>query len=164
VADIGCGPGQVTRFLHESGLDVVGMDLSPRMVEVARRGNPGLEFRAGSMLRVDEPAGSYAGIVAFYSIIHVPRASLPDAFAEFRRILIDDGLLLLSFHIGSETRHLDEWWERSVSLDFHFFEVPDVQAALADAGFVATAIVERQAIPDVEVETRRAYLFCMRVQ
>ncbi|HJY25727.1 MAG TPA: class I SAM-dependent methyltransferase, partial [Actinomycetes bacterium] len=43
VADIGCGPGQVTRFLHESGLDVVGMDLSPRMVEVARRDNPGLE-------------------------------------------------------------------------------------------------------------------------
>ncbi len=130
------------------------------MIEIARHDNPGLEFRTGDMLQLDDPPSAYSGIVAFYSIIHVPRPSLPAAFAEFRRVLTDAGVLLLSFHIGNETRHLDEWWSQQVSLDFHFFEVSDVTAALSDAGFVTAAVIEREPIADVEVETRRAYLLC----
>jgi SAM-dependent methyltransferase len=158
VADIGCGPGHATRYLHDRGIDVVGIDLSPGMVEVARRDHPGVEFRTGDMLGLEQRAGTYSGIVAFYSIIHVPRALLPTALAELRRVLIADGLLLLSFHIGTETRHLDEWWEQRVSLDFHFFEVSEMQAALRQAGFLPIATLEREPIPEIEAETRRAYV------
>jgi SAM-dependent methyltransferase len=164
VADIGCGPGHVTRYLHERGLDVVGIDLSPRMVDVARRDNPGVHFRTGDMLDLGDAPSTYAGIIAFYSLIHVPPASLPTALAEFRRVLTANGLLLLSFHIGTETRHLDEWWEQPVALDFHFFEVSEMRAALTDAGFLTFATLEREPIPEIEVETRRAYLLsrCVR--
>lgn len=115
VADLGCGPGQISRYLHERGLPVVGVDLSPEMVALARRLSPEMTFLQGSMLALDVEDGAWGGIVAFYSIIHVPPEELPRACAEFFRVLRPDGLALLSFHVGQERRHRDEWWEQPVS-------------------------------------------------
>ena len=77
VCDLGCGPGHVARYLHERGVPVIGIDLSPVMVEQARRLNPGIEFRQGNMLSLDVEDGAWGGIVAFYSIIHLPRQRSP---------------------------------------------------------------------------------------
>src|SRR5438132_94803 len=74
VCDLGCGPGHVARYLHERGVWVIGIDLSPMMVQHAQQLNPGIEFRQGEMLSLDTENGAWGGIVAFYSIIHVPRA------------------------------------------------------------------------------------------
>src|SRR5262249_45822260 len=49
VADIGCGPGHVGRYLHDRGIDVVGIDLSPRMIQCARRLTPAMEFQQADM-------------------------------------------------------------------------------------------------------------------
>ena len=62
VCDMGCGPGHVARYLHERGVDVLGMDLSPGMVAEARRLNPGIAFHEGSMLALDEADNAWAGI------------------------------------------------------------------------------------------------------
>ena len=80
--DMGCGPGHVARYLSEQGLEMVGVDLSPAMVERARRLTPQVEFRQGDMLALDVPDESWAGIAAFYSIIHIPRSDLPQALGE----------------------------------------------------------------------------------
>src|SRR6266496_2491996 len=80
VADVGCGPGHLARYLHERGLPVVGIDISERMAEVARRLNPGLEFRQGNMTALPETDGAWAGIAAFYSIIHLRPEERPVAF------------------------------------------------------------------------------------
>src|SRR4051812_7787400 len=49
VADLGCGPGGVTAHLHTLGLSVFGVDLSPRMVALARKTHPAVRFEEGSM-------------------------------------------------------------------------------------------------------------------
>ncbi len=77
VCDLGCGPGQVARYLHERGAEVIGVDLSPGMVACARRLNPGIAFHQGTMLALDAADGTWAGIAAFYSIIHIPRPEVP---------------------------------------------------------------------------------------
>src|SRR5205823_12308301 len=110
VCDIGCGPGHIARYLHERGVNVLGVDLSPRMVEQARRLNPGIEFQQGNMSCLDVPDEAWAGIAAFYSIIHIPRAEVISVLREFRRVLRPGGLLLLAFHQGQEIIHVDEWW------------------------------------------------------
>src|SRR4051794_26777184 len=106
VCDLGCGPGHVARYLHDRGVQVTGLDLSPAMVEQARHLNPGIAFRQGNMLALDVEDGAWGGIVAFYSIIHVPRVQVPVALAEMHRALRPGGLLLLAFHVGDETVHL----------------------------------------------------------
>lgn len=97
VADIGCGPGYVTDHLHRLGLDVSGVDLSPAMIARARADHPHLRFAEGSMTALDIPDGDLAGIVAWYSTIHLEPAELPAVFAEFHRVLAPGGHLLLAF-------------------------------------------------------------------
>lgn len=162
VCDLGCGPGHVARYLQERGVDVVGYDLSPRMVEAARRVNPEITFRQADMTALDHADGSWAGIVAFYSLIHIPQAEIPQTLRGFRRTLQPGGLLLLSFHIGDETLHLDDWWERKVNIDFFFFRPQEMARDLAAAGFEIEEIIEREPYPDVEHQSRRAYIFARR--
>ena len=87
VADLGCGPGHVTAHLHRLGCQAFGIDLSPEMVAAARRAYPAVSFSRGDMTQLDITSGSLGGIVAFYSIIHLPPDLLPLALAEFARVL-----------------------------------------------------------------------------
>ncbi len=97
VAELGCGPGYVTAHLQGLGLDAFGIDLSPRMIELAREAYPGLRFEIGSMHALDLPDGELSGVVSWYSVIHTPPRELPRYFAEFRRVLAPGGHLLLGF-------------------------------------------------------------------
>jgi SAM-dependent methyltransferase len=156
--DLGCGPGHVTRYLHDQGVQMLGIDLSPEMVRWATRLNPDIAFRVGDIRALDLPDASLAGIVAFYSVIHLEPSDLEIAFREFRRVLAGGGLLFVAFHIGDHTVHLDELWEQPVSLDFRFLLPGTVTAALHSAGFLVTESVEREPYEGVEYPSRRCYL------
>lgn len=163
VGDLGCGPGHVARYLHEQGVRMLGVDLSPEMVRWATQLNPGLEFRVGDIRNLDLADESLAGIVAFYSVIHLAPPELEGALREFRRVLVRGGVLLLSFHIGDDTLHLDELWGEPVSLDFHFLQPGAVSAALQSASFLISESVEREPYEGPEYPSRRCYLFARAV-
>lgn len=158
VYDLGCGPGHVARYLHEHGVSVTGVDLSTGMVERARELNPGIEFRQGDMRSLDVKSESLAGIVAFYSIVHFAPGALCAVFAELHRVLARGAPLLLAFHIGSGSVHLSEWWGHEVAVDFTFFEPEAVKATLEEVGFQIVEALEREPYPEVEHQSRRAYL------
>jgi SAM-dependent methyltransferase len=163
ICDMGCGPGHVARYLRDQGADVFGLDLSPGMLEEARRLNPDISFRRGNMLALDLADGSLAGVAAFYAIVHLPDESLPQAFREMARVLKPRGLLLLGFHIGDETLHRDEWMDRPVTLDFRFFSPQAIRRDLEDGGLTVEEIVERAPYaPEVEHQSRRAYVFARK--
>jgi SAM-dependent methyltransferase len=158
VADLGCGPGHIAKYLHEQAVDVCGIDLSPEMVRSAARLCPGVEFRLGDMTSLDVLAGSLAGIVAFYSIVHFETSELDTVFRECRRVLAPDGLMLLAFHAGEETVHVDDLWGQPVNLDFRFHRPSDVISALRAAHLIVTESVEREPYEGVEYPSRRCYL------
>ncbi|MFB8167251.1 class I SAM-dependent methyltransferase [Kitasatospora purpeofusca] len=97
VADVGCGPGHITAMLNELGLDASGFDLSPGMVEHARRARPALRFQEARMEVLPVEDGALGGVLAHYSMIHTPPAELPALLAGLVRVLAPGGLLLLSF-------------------------------------------------------------------
>lgn len=160
--DMGCGPGQVARYLQLQGVDVCGYDLSPKMVELARRLNPGIEFHQGDMTVLDVADESWIGIAAFYSLIHIAPELMGQTLKELWRVLRPNGLFLLSFHIGSETLHLDEWWGKQVCVDFFLLEPSSIADQLRNVGFEVEEIIERDPYPEVEHQSRRAYIFSKR--
>jgi ubiquinone/menaquinone biosynthesis C-methylase UbiE len=157
IGDLGCGPGHVTGWLAAHGATAAGIDLSAGMIEVARREQPGAEFRVGDLLSLPAADGEFGAVVAFYSIIHLAPGELPAALAEMHRVVRPGGLALLAFHIGTEVRHFSDWLGQDVDVDFRFYEPDDVAALLEAAGFAMQARLERRAYP-AEVDTRRAYL------
>ena len=158
VWDVGCGPGHVTAFLAGLGLDAAGVDLSDGMVAQARARHPGLEFRCGSMTALPSGDGEWDGLVSFYSLIHmIEDADLRAALAEYRRVLVNEGLLLLAVHAGQEVRHSTEWFGAAVDVSFRFFDPDGLAAELDRAGFAIEAVTRRQPYPVVEVATERAY-------
>jgi SAM-dependent methyltransferase len=163
VCDLGCGPGQIARYLHERGVDAFGVDLSPAMIEAAQRLNPGIHFEQGNMQALRAADGAWAGIAAFYSIIHIPRESVVSALRELRRVLQPNGLLLLAFHIGDEVVHLDEWWDKPVALDFVFFSLAEMEGYVREAGFVIEEVLERAPYETVEHPSRRGYIVARKV-
>jgi ubiquinone/menaquinone biosynthesis C-methylase UbiE len=162
VADIGCGPGQVARDLQARGLRVIGIDLSPQMVAVALRLTPGIDFRVGSMLSLELPDASLAGITAFYAIVHLEPYQLASAFKQFFRVLQPGGVVLLSFHVGRERVKRDELLGAPVDLEFVFFDRKVVENSLENAGFVVEARLERAPYIEVEHPSTRGYLLARR--
>ncbi|MET7478992.1 class I SAM-dependent methyltransferase [Streptomyces sp. NPDC005648] len=146
VADLGSGPGHVTARLDALGVPVFGVDVSPRMVELARRAHPGLRFHVGSMTALDLPAGTLGGIVALYSIIHVPHEHLPAVFADFHRLLVPGGQVLIMFQFDECEKglHLDERFGHEISLDYHWHTPDSVAGLLTEAGFQLHASIRRE--------------------
>lgn len=163
LCDLGCGPGQVARYLQDRGFEAIGLDLSPQMVKGAQRLSPTIRFYQGSMLSMPFKDGSLGGIAAFYCIIHIPRPDLPVAFSEMWRVIRPGGAVLVAFHLGDEDVHRDEWWERPVSLDFRFFEPAEIERLMEGAGFRIRESLQRDPYPDVEHQTRRAYILAEKL-
>ena len=162
--DVGCGPGHVARYLHARGVQISGIDLSAEMVARARRLTPAIEFQQADMMALPIADASLSGIVAFYSLIHIPRVDMVRALRELRRALQPGGLLLVSFHIGDETVHLDEWWGHAVSVDFFFLRSDEMVGYLTSAGFEIEEVIEREPYPAVEHQSRRSYIFARRAE
>jgi ubiquinone/menaquinone biosynthesis C-methylase UbiE len=140
VLDLGCGPGQVAAYLADRGVPVIGADLSPRMLGLApgraATGRAAAGFVCADMRALPLPARSLSGVVAFYSLQHLPRHELGTALDEVRRVLDVEGILVVAAHLGVGEIVTDQL------LDHHFepmggtfYREDELRAALADRSF-----------------------------
>ena len=156
VCELGCGPGQIARYLKNRGVEMCGIDLSQAMVNCACRLNPDISFAQGDMLALDIPDSSLAGIVSFYAIIHLRREDMTRALREMRRVLKPGARLLVSFHGGEGELHRDEWYEEPVSIDFTLMTSEEMRDYLETAGLEVDKMVQRDPY-EFEYPTQRVY-------
>ena len=134
VVDAGCGPGHWTAFLHESGIDVEGIDPVPAFIQSATGRFPGVRFRVASFsdLTAGGPgsSGDLAGILAWYSLIHLDPADVPAVLAGFAGRLEPGGSLLLGFFSGDTV----EPFPHAVTTAY-YWPVDAMAEALSRAGF-----------------------------
>jgi SAM-dependent methyltransferase len=161
VCDLGCGPGQVARYLRGRGLSVRGLDLSGTMVECARSLSPDIPFEQGDMTALGLPDDSQAGLVSFYAAIHLGRDGVARALREMRRVLEPGGVLLLAFHGGEGEIHRDEWYGERVSINVILFGRDEMASHLAAAGLEVEQMLERGPYK-FEYPTRRVYALARR--
>jgi len=159
VADIGCGPGHVTAHLNALGLDAFGIDLSPGMIDVARRDHPGLRFEVGSMTDLHLADASVAGVVAWQSLIHVPDGEVPRVLGQFHRVVRPGGPLQLLFHVGDVSRLKTEGYGgHPMRVHVHRRRPERVVAWLREAGFE----VEAQLLLGLDEGASQVVLFARR--
>lgn len=133
VLDVGCGTGiPIAQQLIENGFDVVGIDLSEEMIRVATENIPGGTFLQMNMTDLDFPAESFDGLIACYSIFHVPRKHHAAIFKSFARIL-KPGALMLGSVGASEWEGVENYY--GVDMFWSHFNASEYKSLITEAGF-----------------------------
>ncbi|MEV4056818.1 class I SAM-dependent methyltransferase [Amycolatopsis sp. NPDC049688] len=157
--DVGCGPGHFTAYLASLGVGASGIDLSPGMIDLARRSHPELRFEVGSMTDLALPEASVAGVLASWSLIHVPDESVPVALGHFHRVLRPGGVLMIGYHVGAGTRRKTEGYGgHPMRVDVHLRQPWWLARRVREAGFT----VEAEWLLRPEAEVPSAILFARR--
>jgi SAM-dependent methyltransferase len=160
IADLGCGPGHTTAYLHGLGIDVFGVDLSAAMVALARRAYPDLRFEEGTLTALDLPDRAFGGVLCRYSLIHLPPADLPVALAEVHRVLTPGGYLLLGFLATDEAVTDVHPYDHRVAPAYRW--PPDqlarlaAQAGLTEVARLVRAPMDGERGPQAQLLARRA--------
>ncbi|GAA3160903.1 class I SAM-dependent methyltransferase [Nonomuraea salmonea] len=159
VADVGCGSGHVTAHLDRLGVAAYGLDLSPAMIDLARREHPGLRFEAGSMTEFDAEPGSLGGVIAWQSLIHLPDDEVPGVLARFHRALRPGAPLHLLFHMGGDVRLKTRGYGgHPMKVRVHRRDPGQVTGWLRAAGFE----IEAQLLLEPDGEQPQAFVFARR--
>ncbi len=164
VVEVGCGPGHVTDFLAGAGADVMGIDLAPGMVEEARRRFPERRFEVGDLNLLIRPVNDagWGAVLAWYSLVHAAASELPSSIGALTRPLRPGGWLVVALHAGAEVRHLDEWGDIQVDLDFVLHDPAQVRAAAEAQGLVDLEWYHRGPSATRDETTERFYLLARK--
>ncbi len=100
ILDVGSGTGRWSGRLAQLGHDVSGLEPVESLVQLSRRTFPGVLFQRGWIVDLAGSEQRWAGILAWYSLIHLDAQQLPAALAILRGVLEDNGTLLMSFFSG----------------------------------------------------------------
>ena len=148
VLDAGCGPGRIAGFLCDRGVDVVGVDLSPRMIDHARHERPDIDFRVASVTDVDVAPGSLGGVLGWWSWFNLPRDVLPAVVHRMSDALRPGGLLLVGTHRGQgDVQRTRCYGDVPVAWTTHLYEPDELSAMTARAGLEVCVDVRIEAEP-----------------
>ncbi|WP_231951630.1 class I SAM-dependent methyltransferase [Nocardia terpenica] len=158
-SSIGCGPGHITAYLHKLGIDAFGIDLSPGMIEIARRDHPDVWFEVGSMTDLNLPPASLTGLLAWQSLIHIPDNEIPTVLGHFHRALRPGAPLQLLFHTGTESQWKTEGYGgHPMKVHIHRRQPDRITIWLRNAGFD----VEAELLLTPKGQAPQAFLFARR--
>ena len=159
VADVGCGPGHLTAHLRDAGVPAAGFDLSAAMLRIARAAYPGVPFAEGSATALPLADASVAGVLAWYSLIHLPPAQVPLALAEIARVLVPGGHLLVGFLASDDGVPVQDYDHRAHPA--YRWSVDRLGALAGEAGLAEVARARR--VPDAGERHRHGRLVLSKV-
>ncbi|MEO3930654.1 methyltransferase domain-containing protein [Micromonosporaceae bacterium B7E4] len=136
VADVGCGTGRLLPYLASRGLSPRGVDLSPGMVEVARREHPGFAYEVADLRELPFEDGSLAGVVCWFSLIFLASDARAGAFGELGRVVKSGGYLVTAFKHGDGTlRRNGPSTDLGVDFDRYWLSAVEMEERFTAAGF-----------------------------
>ncbi len=135
VLDAGCGPGIFSGYLAGKGHQVIGLDTSPAMLEIARDNFSNADFVLGDMRSPDFADETFDGLLAAYSLIHVPTIQVQSTLLEFHRLLKPGGVLAVLAQRGDSDQVVIEPLDTSLRTFVNFFQLESLTKQFTHAGF-----------------------------
>jgi len=157
ICDAGCGPSaHIGKYLADKGLNVIGVDISDRCVDMACALHPDMQFRREDITNLSFRGEVFDGVAAYYSIIHTPKRFIGRIFREFHRVLKPDGYLLVAVKAGTDEGYIHEFLGIQAEIYFSFFHEKEIEGYFKKAGF-ALEFLERRNPYDFEIKNERIF-------
>jgi SAM-dependent methyltransferase len=157
VCDAGCGPSaHIGKYLLEKGINVVGVDISEKCVELAQLNNPDMKFECADIGSMPFDANTFDGLISYYSIINTPKIYVNRIFDEFRRVLKQDGYLLVAVKAGIDEGYIDDLLEIKTKIYSTLFTQDEIGACFSQAGFLLEFFDKRNPY-DFEISNERIF-------
>lgn len=164
ICDIGCGPSaQIGEYLLAKNHTIIGIDISPKCIEIAKQHIPEIEFKIMDMMHTEFDDQLFDGLVSFYSIIFTPKRELSKILLEFHRILKKTGKLLLVVKKGNQDGLLDDEWYEGNQVYFAKYMEKELEQNLNENGFLVEFTDTRKPC-DNEVQVDRIYIIASKKQ
>ena len=157
VLDLGCGPGQVASFLVARRCRAVGIDLTAKMLDVARGADPPLALINGNVLRLPVRDGAVDGAIAWFALHNLPRALLGGALAQVRRVLRPGGVFVMATHGGDGEESVAHHWQGRIEhVPLTYYSLEQLRSEL---GSQQLKVVDERSRPPMEHEHAATKLF-----
>ena len=144
ICDAGCGPsGHIGKYLQKKGLELAGIDISPKCIELATQYEKDIKFHCMDMMDMQFESSSFDGIISFYSIIHTPKIDVPKIFQEYNRVLKPDGLILIVVKKGTAEGIISGEWYEGNQIYFTNFLENEISDYLTESGFKIISLETR---------------------
>ena len=161
IVDLGCGPGHITKYIYDHNIQITGLDVSGKMVEIARELNPEIDFITGDLNSLKFDPNSIDGFIAFYSLIHIDRKNIHTILKSCFNALKPGGKLLISLHKGKGDIYIDEFLGEKVSVKTTLYEELEMKNMLCNIGFEIEFIKTREPL-DFEFQAEKIYIQCKK--
>jgi len=163
VLDAGCGPcGYTTSYLSKKGFNVIGIDISEKCIEIAKKHHHEIRFEVGDFSGMKYSDNYFDGIISYYSIIDTPKIYIRKVLKEFKRVLKPDGYLLLVVKEGTTEGYQNELLGIEIEIYFTLFTKEEIESYLIENKFEIIKLQQRKPYPD-EIETDRIYTIAKKI-
>ncbi|MBI5726826.1 MAG: class I SAM-dependent methyltransferase [Ignavibacteriales bacterium] len=157
ICDAGCGPSaQYGKYLFEKGHAITGIDISEKCIQIASSLNPLMQFSTQDMMKTSFPPETFSGIVAFHAIVYTPKVHVGRIFAEFNRILKDEGKLLIAVKKGSTEGLINDAWYEGNTVHFSYFLEDEIKQYMEENNYTIEYLLTRQPY-EFEIQVERIY-------
>lgn len=140
ILDLGCGSGRDAKIFSEMGLKVVGVDFSPKMIELASQTAKEAQFYVMDLESLQFPKASFEGVWANCSLLHIPKAKMLKVLQNIQTLLKNEGVLYLSLKQGEGEKVEKDLRYGGLEKFWSFFQKEEIQNLLFEAGFVTCEI------------------------
>jgi ubiquinone/menaquinone biosynthesis C-methylase UbiE len=135
ILDAGCGSGRECKFFVDNGFSVVGVDLSEKMLAIAKKTEPAAKFYQQDLRKLDFPDASFHGVWSCASLHHIKRADIPTVLSGFSRIIKPGGILLVHVKKGQGEEERIEPSVPGIKRFYTLFSESELMKYIQDAGF-----------------------------
>ena len=135
ILDAGCGPGRDADYFAQKKFTVTGVDLSEKLLNLARRRTKEATFIQQDLRSLQFPDNSFDGIWACASLLHLRRTEVPGVLRRFRDVLKSSGTLFVLLKEGSGEADVQDRLSPELSRHFVYYKPPELKSLLTDAGF-----------------------------
>jgi ubiquinone/menaquinone biosynthesis C-methylase UbiE len=163
ILDIGCGVGVDAGFMESEGFEIIGIDLSEKMLNIARQKFPQIDFRQQDIRELDFPPNSFDGILASCSLIHIPKKDVPALLEKFHRILKKEGAIYMALQEGkSDEIFVDEPFKPGEKLFLNIISFAEIGDLLGKNGFSIVKHYEREPRSKGELNYTQLYVIAKK--